>query len=47
MMGSCEHGNEPSGAIQGSLFHHCMSDYSILERNSASYLHEMKLKEVT
>jgi hypothetical protein len=33
MAGSCEHGNEPSGAIKGEKFRGQHSDYHLLQKD--------------
>jgi hypothetical protein len=35
--GFCEHGNEPSGSIEGVEFLDCLSDCKLLKKDSASW----------
>jgi hypothetical protein len=37
VVGSCEHGNEPSGSIKGGEFLDKMSDYKLINRDSAPW----------
>jgi hypothetical protein len=36
-LGSCEHGNEPSGSITGGGFLDRLNDYQLLKTNSAPW----------
>jgi hypothetical protein len=38
VVGSCEHGNEPSGSIKGGTFLYQLSDYQLYIKKSVSYV---------